>query len=100
MESMRYRYEFEQALSMEEVEATLHLAIVAAESIFGSSTVRMDARYSIDEQRCFCVVDASSKVGRCICQIFTGYLTREFGGGAFRVRPTGGREPVMAGSSA
>lgn len=100
MEPMRYRYEFEQALPMEEIEATLHLAIVAAESVFGSSTVRMDAQYSIDEPRRICVVDASSEVGRCICQIFTGYLTREFGASAFRVRPTGSREPVMAGGSA
>ena len=91
-----YRYVFEGSVPMDEAEATLHLAILAAESLFGVSTVRMDAAYSIDEQRRVCVVDASNDVGRCICQVFTGYLAREFGESAFHVRPdhTGKHVPV------
>ncbi len=81
-----YRYVFHDAVPIAEAEATLHLAILAAQSLFGEARVRMDASYSIDEQRRVCVVDASNDVGRCVCRIFTGYLTREFGDSAFRVR--------------
>lgn len=96
MESAIYKYVFEESVSMEEAEATLHLAMLAAESMFGESTVRMDAAYSIDEENRVCVVDGNNEVGRCICRIFTGYLTREFGGSAFRVRPFAGRKPAPA----
>lgn len=96
MQPAVYRYVFDKSISMEETEATLHLAILAAESLFGESAVRLDAAYSIDEERRVCVVDATNEVGQCICRVFTGYLTREFGDSAFRVRPidTRKREPA------
>lgn len=93
MHSGIYRFEFGEGMSMSEAEATLQLAILAAESLLGESTVRLDAAYSIDEQRRVCVVDASSEVGRSICRIFTGYLTREFGEHTFQVRPVQGDKP-------
>ncbi len=89
MESAVYKFVFDHSVSMEEAEATLHLAVLAAESLHGESTVRMDAAYSIDEEHRICVIDGNNEVGRCICRIFTGYLTREFGADAFRVRPAG-----------
>jgi hypothetical protein len=86
MQRSHYRYVFDKSVSMSAVEETLHLAILGAESLFGESTVRMDATYSIDEAGHVCSVDASSEVGRSICRIFTGYVTREFGESAFCVR--------------
>lgn len=93
MPSEIYRYTFDESVSMSDAESTLQLAILAAESLLGESIVRLDAAYSIDEQRRVCVVDASTEVGRSICRIFTGYLTREFGDHAFQVRPVQGRKP-------
>ncbi len=92
MQPAIYRFEFNEAVSMRDAEATLQLGILAAESLLGESTVRLDAAYSIDEQRRVCVVDASTDVGRSICRIFTGYLTREFGDHAFQVRPVQSRK--------
>lgn len=86
MQQVIYRFTFDESLSMSDVEATLHLAIVGAESLHGESTVRMDGAYSINEDRRVIVVDGRNEIGRCICQIFTGYLTREFGGDRFSVR--------------
>lgn len=86
MRSTLYRYKFDGSVPMPEIEASLHLAILAAEGLFGESKVRMDCAYSIDEKRRVCVVDGSNEVGRCICQIFTGYLTKEFDPDSFRVR--------------
>ena len=87
MQPAVYRFSFDEPTSTADIEATLHLAILGAESIHGESTVRMDAAYSIDEAQRICVVDARNDVGRCICKVFTGYLTREIGGDAFGVRP-------------
>lgn len=88
MQPAIYRFSFDESVSMTDVETTLHLAILGAEGLFGESTVRMDATYSIDEARRVCVVDARNEVGRSICQLFTGYLVKELGPDAFRVRPT------------
>jgi hypothetical protein len=86
MQPKVYRYVLDESVPMNEAEATLQLAILAAESLFGESTVRLNAAYTIDEQRRVCVVDAGNEVGRSICQIFTGYLAREFGADTFTVR--------------
>ena len=82
-----YRFEFDEPVPMTDVETTLHLAILGADAMFGESSVRMDGAYSIDERRRVCIVDARNEVGRSICQLLTGYLTKEFGPDAFRVRP-------------
>ncbi len=100
MQSAIYRFEFEESVSMTDVETTLHLAILGAQGLFGESSVRMDGAYSIDEQRRICVVDARNDVGRCICQIFTGYLAKEFGDEAFSVRPVAQRRETEVNSLA
>ncbi len=79
------RYTFSQPVSMREVEETLLLAVLAVESLFGESTVRLDASFSIDSSRRACVIDASTDVGRAICRVFTGFVSREFGGDAFKI---------------
>ncbi len=86
MQPAIYRFEFDEPVSMTEVENTLHLAVLGAEGLFGESNVRLDAAYSIDERRHVCVVDARNEVGRSICQLFTGYLAKELDPEAFRVR--------------
>jgi len=87
MQPAIYRFEFDEPASMADIETTLHLAILGAEALFGESTVRMDSAYSIDEQGRVCIIDARSAVGRSICQLFTGYLTKELAPDVFRVRP-------------
>ncbi|QOJ04884.1 MAG: hypothetical protein HRU71_01265 [Planctomycetia bacterium] len=70
---------------MREVEETLLLAVLAVESLFGESTVRLDASYSVDAPRRSCAIDASTEVGRSLSRVFTGFITREFGGDAFGI---------------
>ena len=96
MQPAIYRFEFDEPVFMTDVEATLHLAILGAEGLFGESTVRMDGSYSIDEKRRVCIVDARNEVGRSICQLFTGYLAKELRPDAFHVRPArqASRSPV------
>ncbi len=87
-----YRFVIDDSISMDEVEATLLLAILAVECLFGESRIRMEAAYSIAKDKHTCVIDATNDVGESICRVFTGYLTREFWDNAFTVRPITERE--------
>ena len=58
-----YRYVILDSVLLEDVEATLDLALLGTQSLHGESRVRLDARYVFDaEMRAF-VIDASTAVG-------------------------------------
>ena len=80
-----YRYTFDKAISMLEAEDTLILAVLAVESLFGESAVKLETSYSVNALERTCVIDARSAVGRALCRIFTGYLRLEFGRNAFEI---------------
>jgi hypothetical protein len=80
-----YKYQFSEGVSLRDIEETLLLAVLAAESLHGQSRVRLDAGYCIEEGKRACVIDAATDVGRDICRLFTGFAMREFGEDAFRV---------------
>ena len=91
-----YRYEFPAAVPLEEVEASLLLALLATESLHGESQVRLDASHYLDPDRRACVIDAGTPVGRDVNRLFVGFLRREFGEDAFtvtRVDPASQLEP-------
>jgi hypothetical protein len=85
MNSEVYRYTFPTGVLLEEVEASLLLAVFAAESLHGETEVRMAAAHAFDLDARACVIDAGTSVGRNICRLFIGFLSREFGADAFRV---------------
>ena len=80
-----YRYTFAPDTPLEEVEASLLLALLSAESLHGESQVRLDAAQYFDRDRRACVIDAGTPAGRDLNRLFVGYLRREFGDDAFRV---------------
>jgi hypothetical protein len=80
-----YRYTFPPGVPIEDVEAALVLAVLAAESLYGESQARLDAAHAFDADRRACVIDAGTAVGRDVNRLFTGFLTREFGPGSFKV---------------
>ena len=80
-----YRYSFSPPVPLEEIEATLLLALWGAESLHGESQVRLDATHLLDRTRRVCVIDAGSTVGLDINRLFVGFLRREFGEDSFRV---------------
>ena len=80
-----YRYNFDSKVPIRDIEESLLLAVLAAESLPGRSLVRLDASFCLDSHKRSCVVDAATEVGRAIARIFTGFLTREFGEEAFQV---------------
>lgn len=96
-----YRYSFPPHVPVEDIEATLLLALWGAESLHGESQVRLDAAHFLDPDRRACVIDAGTPVGRDVNRLFVGFVRREFGTDAFRVErvdaiPTNQPEEVHA----
>ncbi len=80
-----YRYTIRSDIPIEEVEASLLLAIMATESLHGQAQVRLDTAHAVDAEKRSCVLDTSTPVGRDLNRLFIGFLSREFGPDAFSV---------------
>jgi len=80
-----YRYTFKPNVPPEDLEASLLLAVLSAESLHGEAQVRLDAAHFFDQNRRACVIDSGTAVGRDHNRLFIGFLRREFGEDAFRV---------------
>ena len=59
-----YRYTFKAHVPIEEIEASLVLAIFATESLHGEAQVRLDAGHYLDPDRRACVVEAGAAAGK------------------------------------
>lgn len=81
-----FRFSFAPAVDLVEAEATLTLAILAAEGLFGESRVRTEVTYYADAPRSSIAVDGSTESGAAVVRIYISLLTREFGADAFTVR--------------
>jgi hypothetical protein len=80
-----YRYAFTPGVPIEEVEASLLLAVLATESLHGEAQTRLDVAHYLDPTKRACVIDAGTPVGRDLNRLFTGFLNREFGADVFVV---------------
>ena len=94
-----YRYRFANHIALSDAQDTLLLSILAAEGLFGSARVLMDAAYATDESIHVIVVDASTVVGQVVSAVFTAFITREFGPNSFNVRQVGGLARQVGGVS-
>ena len=107
-----HRFRFEPGVPLEEAEATLIMAIIAAEALHGQAEVRLSMRYlfgeghSRDASRHACVIDGDNEAARHVILIFTQFLIHEFGEDAFQVTreqhaakpPKGTREEPKPGN--
>ena len=80
-----YRYVFLEDVPIEDIEASLLLAILATESLHGEAQVRLDVAHFLNPAKRACVIDAGTPVGRDLNRLFTGLMGREFGADAFTV---------------
>ena len=83
--SEAYRYVFSENVLLEDVEASLVLALFAVESLHGEAQVRLDAAHTLDRQGRACVIDAGCPVGKDLNRVFVGFLRREFAPKEFQV---------------
>lgn len=86
MNTSVFRFSFDSRIALGDAEASLLLAAVTAEGLFGETAVRIDFDYFADAPRRALLIDASTAVGIAIVRMFTRLLTREFGGASFEVR--------------
>jgi hypothetical protein len=82
MEKSVVTFSFEAAVPMEDVRATLRLALLAAECLHGEDRVRLEAHVSIDPAQHTCSIETGFEVGRTLAILFGGYIRREFGDSA------------------
>lgn len=87
-----YKYRFDQSVPAQDLEDTFMLALLAVESMYGHSRVRMESRFNLDKQNRTCSIDAATKVGGDLASIFTGFATKEYGERAVMIdrEPAGG----------
>ena len=92
MPQLLYRFHFREDVPMEEVEATLWLALVAMESLYGEPQARLQIAYAFDAAQRSCVIDDSTGLGEDLSCVYIGFLQLEFEPEAFRVERL---EPVF-----
>jgi hypothetical protein len=85
MRAAVYRYDFKPDVPMDEVEASIVLALMATESLHGECDVQLASPHFLDAARHACIVDATTALGGDFNRVLLGFLRREFGQGAFRV---------------
>lgn len=81
-----YRYQFQNDVTGEDIEAALLLAVWGCESLHGESQTRLDAAHYFDAGERTCVIDARTEVGIDFNRLFVGFVSRELGPDAFRVK--------------
>ena len=94
MPSDAYRYQFSENVDLRDVEDTLLLSVLAVEGIHGEARVRMDAHYEVDKAVRTVAIDSRTEVGRHLNAVFTSFVIREFGPGAFSLQRS---EGLLAG---
>ena len=85
MPHQAYEFRFENRVPIKELENTFMLSLLAVESLFGHSRVRMECYFVFDKRSRRCRIDCSREVGSHLARIFTGFATREFGEAAVRI---------------
>ena len=81
-----YRFQFQRHVPLARAEATLMLALVAAEALHGQPNVRLSVCYLFGKEKHACVIDGDNAIARQIVLIFTQFLIHEFGESAFQIR--------------
>jgi hypothetical protein len=80
-----YRYAFHPHVPLEEIAASLLLAVWGAVNLHGENRVAADAAHSLDPNRRACVIDAGTPAGRDVNRLFAHFVRRELSADCYRV---------------
>lgn len=78
-------FRFKPHVAMSDVAQTLDLSRIAAESLFGSERVELEAPTSVDAEQHTVLVESATPAGRALAVLFLAYAKREFGPGAIEI---------------
>lgn len=84
MKGSTIKFRFDKSVPMDDVDATLRLSMLGAESLHGEDRVRLETRTRLDRSSRTVLIDAFTEVGRSLTALFGGYIRREFGEAAVR----------------
>ncbi|MEO0474352.1 MAG: hypothetical protein AAF085_00080 [Planctomycetota bacterium] len=87
-----YRFRFDDQTDLDEAESTLHLAILAAEGLFGEALLRVRFSYRRDDDSRCLQVNGGNEISESVVRIFTSLAIKEFGSTAFSVSNALGSE--------
>ena len=87
MRTSVFKFTFDRAVPMDEVEQTLVLALVVVQILHGDAQARLTLGHYFDRRRRSCLVDASTREGQDLSRLLTGLFAREYGADGFAVRP-------------
>jgi hypothetical protein len=76
---------FDTSVAMDEVQATLELARLAVEALYGPEHLELDGSWDMDLAARTVAIDTSTSIGRTLAIIFLGFVKREFGSDALHI---------------
>lgn len=78
-------FHFKSHVGMRDVAQTLELSRIAAESLFGSERLDLEAPCTIDDVGHSVTIESSTEAGRALAILFLAYAKREFGPAAIEI---------------
>lgn len=93
------QFQFAASVPMAEVRATLRLARMAVESLYGVDRVRLEAQCSADDINRGVQIGIGGRAGRALALVFAGYVRREFGPDAIDIEHVLAKPELAAGGA-
>lgn len=84
--SRSYQYSFDASIAWEDIESALLMSLWATEGLHGLSGMHLESAFTADRPKRTCTITATTQTGCDLNRIFTSFLLREFGDGAFTVQ--------------
>lgn len=79
-------FNFAPAVQMSEVAATLELATIAMESLFGPQRLCLESAYLLDPSNHRVVINVNGEAGRSFVLVFLAFVRHEFGNTAVTIK--------------
>lgn len=83
-----YKFTLAQEIEGRDIRTWLFLAIKAAESIHGETSLKLGFSFCLNPKRRVCFVDAGTEIGSVIAKVFAGFLSVAYGDSSFMVEVT------------
>lgn len=83
-----YKFTLAQEIEARDIRTWLFLAIKAAESIHGETSLKLGFSFCLNAKRRVCFVDAGTEIGSVIAKVFAGFLSVVYGDSSFVVQVT------------
>ena len=95
-----YKFNFDKRVPVNDIEDSLMLAALAAESLHGRAAMKIEASFCLNKRHRTCIIDAETPIGGDIARILTAFITKGYGEASFDVERTEERIDMRGGMHA